>query len=62
MSEALVLPHSRFVNLVKQVTEEVLQEHRGNNHVLRLRYERDAIVALQMMAEHILTMVFEMTY
>jgi histone H3/H4 len=51
-AEAFLIPQSRF----KKVACEVLQDF---NH--QLRFERDALVALQTMTEHVLIMLFEMT-
>ena len=53
-STGLVFPQSNFHWLVR----EIAQEPRGNKP--KLRWERDALFALQTMSEHVLTMFFEM--
>ena len=52
MADKLLIPQASFHRVVKEVC---LHYHQG------LRWERDALVALQMFTEHILTMFFEMT-
>jgi len=55
MADALLLPYAAFVRVIKELTDEYGPPG--------LCWERDtAVVALQMMTEHVLVMVFEMTY
>jgi histone H3/H4 len=54
MADALLLPYAAFIKVIKEITDECSPPG--------LRWERDAVVALQMMIEHVLVMVFEMTY
>src|SRR5579859_1676234 len=51
--DLLLIPFTSFARLVREITDDC---KRG------LRWERDAIHALQIMTEHILVMIFEMTY
>jgi len=56
MAERCLLPYRAFERLVKEIAHEAKTvEH---DH----RWEKDAIVALQLLTEHVLVMVFEMTY
>jgi len=48
------IPPRAFQNLVKQISD---QQSPGG----KLRWEKDAIVALQSVTEDVMTMVFEMT-
>ena len=56
MAETCLLPFRPFVELVREIASEarsVKDDH---------RWERDALVCLQLFTEHILVMIFEMTY
>src|SRR5271155_325256 len=56
MAEMCLLPFRPFVRLVREIASEAMtaeEEH---------RWERDALVSLQLFTEHILIMIFEMTY
>ena len=53
--EALLLPNHPFQHLIKEIGDEA-QTASG------LRWEGDAIYALQTCMEHILVMIFEMMY
>jgi len=56
MAEMCLLPFRPFVRLVREIASEAMtaeEEH---------RWERDALVCLQLFTEHILIMIFEMTY
>jgi len=56
MAGQCLLPFKAFSNLVREIAfdaKTVPDEH---------RWERDALVCLQMFTEHILIMIFEMTY
>jgi|SRR5216117_3429589 len=57
MDESLLIPQKRFHMLVREITAEIRAESAPE-----LRWERDALVALQMMSEHVLIMIMEMTY
>ena len=48
----------KFVKLVHEITEDVADEEGGGPY----RWEKDGIVALQTMSEHVIVMVMEMTY
>ena len=52
-ANTLLLPFTSFSRLVREIAEDY------GRHLL---WERDALVALQMMTEHIMVMIFEMTY
>jgi histone H3/H4 len=53
MAEHFSIPQAAFVRLVREITT---RNGMGSN----LRFQRDALVALQMLAENTITMVFEM--
>ena len=56
MAETSLLPFTAFARLVREIANEarnVKDEH---------RWEKDALVCLQLFTEHIMVMVFEMTY
>ena len=55
MAEAQLIPVKPFQRLVKEVSDEVSTRN-------GLRWERDAVFALQECTEHVLVMLFEMTY
>ena len=55
MAEAQLIPAKPFQRLVKEVSDEVSTRN-------GLRWERDAVFALQECTEHVLMMLFEMTY
>ena len=53
MAETLLIPAQPFGRLVKEISDNI---HAG------LRYQKDALYALQTCTEQILVMMFEMTY
>jgi len=56
MAETSLLPFKAFTRLVREIANEaknVKDEH---------RWEKDALVCLQLFTEHVMVMVFEMTY
>jgi len=53
MAESLMIPAQSFKRVVQEICEK---QHPG------LRWEKDAVYALQTCTEHILVMFFEMTY
>ena len=55
MAEAHLIPSRAFERLVKEIGEEARTDN-------PLRWEKDAIFSLQEITEHVLVMVFEMTY
>jgi histone H3/H4 len=59
MAEALLIPFQPFVRLVREITADMrtIPTVFGD-----YRWEKDALVCLQTFAEHILVMIFEMTY
>ena len=60
MDESLLIPQKRFHMLVREITAEIRAE--SLFIAPELRWEKDALVALQMMSEHVLIMIMEMTY
>lgn len=54
LDDCLLLPQHSFRNLV----EEIVVKDLG----MRLRWEKDALVCLQTMTEHVMIMVFELLY
>jgi histone H3/H4 len=56
MDGCCLISKSNFSRLVREIAREVTTG--GVEH----RFERDALVALQMATEHIMIMVFELTY
>ena len=54
MAKTNLLPYRVFVKLVKEISSE------ASAVGLTLHWEKDAIVALQMMTEQVLVMIFEM--
>jgi histone H3/H4 len=59
-AESFMIPQKSFERLVRQVCEEVRLECRIYDY--GVRWERDALIALQTMSEHVLTMSFELLY
>lgn len=53
-AEAFLLPQAAFVRLVKEICDQVAS-HKD------YRWQRDAVVAMQLVAEQVLVMNFEMT-
>ena len=63
VAEAFFIPKTPFIHLIRKIMQDVLgitDAPLGNRDVLRI--ERDAFIALQLAAEHLLTHVFEMSY
>jgi len=62
-AEMFLIPQTRFQRLVREIQQgpALVKDLNSNTHC-QFRWERDALVALQMMAEHILILYFEMTY
>jgi len=59
MAEVCLIPFQPFVRLVQEITADV----RSIPTVFgAYRWEKDALVCLQTFTEHILVMIFEMTY
>jgi histone H3/H4 len=56
--DKLLIPYTKFVKLVREITQEVSEEMGGGPY----RWETDGIVALQTMSEHVIVMIMEMTY
>jgi len=62
-AEMFLIPQTKFHHLVREIQQgPALVEDLNSNTHCQFRWERDALVALQLMAEHILTLYFEMTY
>ena len=55
MSEALLLPQRSFQLVVQEICDVLCPGK-------RLRWQRDALVALQMVSEDVIVMIMEMTY
>ena len=56
--DKLLIPYAKFVKLVSEITEDVADKEGGGPYP----WEKDGIVALQTMSEHVIVMVMEMTY
>ena len=56
--DKLLIPHAKFVKLVREITQDVAEEKEECPY----HWEKDGIVALQTMSEHVIVMVMEMTY
>ena len=56
MAETSLLPFKAFARLVREITNEA--KNVKNKH----HWEKDALVCLQLFTEHVMVMVFEMTY
>lgn len=54
-----MIPKRRFALLVHEICERIMKENHGP-HAKGLRWEADALSALQIMTEHILVMLMEM--
>lgn len=54
-----MIPKKRFALLVREICERILKENFGP-HAKSLRWEADALSALQIMTEHVLVMLMEM--
>ena len=64
-SAMFCIPRSRFALLCREIQQDViLRSHAGVPVSFKgdFRWEKDALVALQLMTEHLLVMFFEMTY
>jgi histone H3/H4 len=59
-AETTCIPKTRFIHLVREITETT-RGNRADSHD-KMRFERDALVALQFVTESFITMVFEMAY
>jgi len=59
-AESFMIPQKSFERLVRQVCEEVCLECRIYDY--GVRWEHDALIALEIMSEHVLTMSFELLY
>jgi histone H3/H4 len=58
-----LLPKDAFMRLVQEVAQGIKMENGFRSSFDGdYRFERDALFALQTMAEHFLVMIFEMTY
>ena len=64
MADKLLIPYKKFVMLVRELQQDILEEHVGLVKAVdgKYRWEKDALVALQTMTEHVMVMIFEMTY
>ena len=61
----LCIPHSRFALLCREIQQDVvLRDNAGVPGSFKgdFRWEKDTLLALQLMTEHLLVMFFEMTY
>src|ERR1700733_8131884 len=58
MSAAHVIPPAAFARLVKEIGDAAKTSADKNG----IRWEKDALFALQECTEHVLVMLFEMTY
>ena len=56
MAETCLLPFTPFARLVREIASEGMAVE--DMH----KWERDALICLQLFTEHILIMIFEMTY
>lgn len=62
-AEMFLIPQLSFQRLVREIQQgPALVKALNSNVHCSFRWERDALVALQMMSEHILVLYFEMTY
>jgi len=64
-AEMLCIPRSRFALLCHEIQQDVvLRANAGvpGSYKGDFRWEKDALMALQLMTEHLLVMFFEMTY
>ena len=64
-AEMLCIPRSRFALLCHEIQQDVvLWANAGvpGSYKGDFRWEKDALMALQLMTEHLLVMFFEMTY
>jgi histone H3/H4 len=59
LAERFCIPHASFVKVVRGITEDSAAEIHGLG---QLRWERDALVCLQLFSESFMTMIFEMWY
>jgi histone H3/H4 len=59
MAENALIPKVSFARLVREIAKEI-KDGIDIHFAKESRWERDALFALQNMAEHILVMVFEM--
>ena len=58
-----MIPPTRFALAVREVAQQVKNEYWGpGNNKQDYRWERDALVALQVMTEHVLVLFMEMRY
>jgi histone H3/H4 len=66
VAESVFLPKKTFALLVKELLQEEEKRRRatamGPNPWPQMMIETDAVVALQLMSEHLLTDVFQMAY
>jgi len=62
-AQMFLIPQLRFHRLVHEIQQgtELIEELQNIVHC-SFRWERDALAALQLMAEHILMLYFEITY
>src|SRR5579859_5551149 len=62
-AEMFLIPQVSFQRVVREIQQgPALVEVLNSNVHCSFRWERDALVALQIMSEHILVLYFEMTY
>jgi len=64
-AERLCIPCTKFALLCREIQRDVaLRADAGVPRSFKgdFRWEKDALVALQLMTEHLLVMFFEMTY
>ena len=71
MDESMLIPQARFRRLVREIAADVKEEFdfafsgvgaSSGHWADEYRWEKDALIALQMMTEHVLIMFFGMTY
>jgi len=64
-AEMLFFSRPRFAMLCREIQQDVVLREEagvGGMHREDFRWEQDALIALQMCTEHVLTLFFEMTY
>jgi len=59
MDDSLMIPKKRFTLLVREISDMITRDNFGSRE-RGLRWEADALTALQMMTEHVIVMLMEM--
>lgn len=60
MADKLIIPQASFAKLVRQICHDIAYTAGLGPEIKQ--WERDGLVSLQLATEHILTLIFEMTY